>query len=387
MNLLLVSIDSLRWDYVSRTHPSVVTPAFDRLTDYFLFIDRFFAVSSATRPVHSSLLTGLYPFEHGVLGMHYPAMRPGIPHLFDLCEKAGYQVRAYSQAPSIFTGLAFFRWLVPYQTEQVYQAVDSSDASPTCLFLHYWDTHTPYGAADGKALGETLDLLKTGHTHLVQQRYIQAIETLFEDELAPLLSRLDMSKWCVIILSDHGESWTQDEPYHGQTLNNSVLRVPLYLHLPGSGNPPLLRPINSQIDILPTLINRLHLPLAYHGFGVDLFNKTHDNAHPYYLAQIDPIATNDDFATALSNTSQQTDQKWALFNAKTKFSYDQTTQQGKLEDTISEHPIHGALPTDHFIKAYEALIRTSQYNAFSFASDDNTHLLLEQRLKELGYLA
>ncbi len=30
----------------------------------------------------------------------------------------------------------------------------------------------------------------------------------------------------MVLCSDHGESWTADEPYHGRSLRNSVLRVP-----------------------------------------------------------------------------------------------------------------------------------------------------------------
>ncbi len=388
MNLLLITIDSLRWDYVGRNNPQIQTPVFDNLTKHFRFTDRFFAVSSATRPVHSSLFTGLYPFEHEVLGMQYPAMRAGVPHLFSACERAGYQVNGFSQALNIFTGLEFSRWLVPYQAKQIQQVVNSNNPSK-CLFLHYWSTHTPYGAADGKALGETLDLLRGGQTQRVQKRYIQTIEKLFEHELVPLLQSLDMANWCIVILSDHGESWTIEEPYHGQTLNNSVLRIPLYFHIPHSGNPPFARSINSQIDIIPTLIKLLNLPLSYRGFGEDLYKKKSACLAPYYLAQIDPLATHDDDANTLIHTlpTIKSHKKWVLFDEEIKFSLNEEDQSSKFEDLFSENPLTSHPPKQHFFKAFEKLVQNSKYNTSSIKTVDlNTNPLLEQRLKELGYL-
>jgi hypothetical protein len=43
-----------------------------------------------------------------------------------------------------------------------------------------------------------------------------------EEKLAPLLQRLDLRRWAVLILGDHGESWTPEEPYHGQALRKTA---------------------------------------------------------------------------------------------------------------------------------------------------------------------
>ena len=48
---MLVSIDSLRLDWVARTNAAIATPRFDRASAGFRFSDRMFSVSSATRPV------------------------------------------------------------------------------------------------------------------------------------------------------------------------------------------------------------------------------------------------------------------------------------------------------------------------------------------------
>ena len=61
-------------------------------------------------------------------------------------------------------------------------------------------------------------LLEAGRIDEVQALYRAAIEQLFEQHIARLLTTLDLSEWAVFIISDHGQSWRADEPYHGQTL-------------------------------------------------------------------------------------------------------------------------------------------------------------------------
>ena len=72
MNLLLISVDSLRLDFAPGVSAAVRTPRFSATRDFHL-CQHCFSVSSATRPVHTSLFTGLYPFEHGIEGQHSPA--------------------------------------------------------------------------------------------------------------------------------------------------------------------------------------------------------------------------------------------------------------------------------------------------------------------------
>ena len=161
MNLLLISVDSLRLDFAPGISAAVRTPRFSALTRDFHLCQHCFSVSSATRPVHTSLFTGLYPFEHGIEGQHSPAMRQGVADLFDLCRRAGYAVGAFSEAPDIFTGLGYADHIAPLPTdEQLTGWLQRRE--PTVLFIHYWSVHPPYGAADGLAFGEVGQLLAAG---------------------------------------------------------------------------------------------------------------------------------------------------------------------------------------------------------------------------------
>ncbi|MCY3792477.1 MAG: sulfatase-like hydrolase/transferase, partial [Gemmatimonadetes bacterium] len=87
---LIVSIDCWRYDALSRTNPRLNTPKFDLLTRDYAFAERYFVTAPATRPSHTSLFTGLYPFEHGLFGQTYLKMFAGVVNLFDLFAAAGY---------------------------------------------------------------------------------------------------------------------------------------------------------------------------------------------------------------------------------------------------------------------------------------------------------
>ena len=366
MNLLLISVDSLRLDFSPGVSAAVRTPRFSALTRDFHLCQHCFSVSSATRPVHTSLFTGLYPFEHGIEGQHSPAMRQGVADLFDLCRRAAYAVGAFSEAPDIFTGLSYADHIAPLPAdEQLTGWLQRRE--PTVVFVHYWSVHPPYGAADGLAFGEVGQLLAAGRIGEVQTRYRAAIEQLFERHIAQLLAALDLSAWAVFIISDHGQSWRADEPYHGQTLCNDVLRVPLYYRLPSEE--PAGRRLISLVDLFPTFLSLLELEHPYDGFARDIRSPSPPE---YYLAEIDP------------GPAAQQGRQWSLFDASAKFTCDQSTQRETLVETFSERPL-AALDTRPYHQAYATLRAASNYVQGELAPAAD-RALLEQRLRQLGYL-
>lgn len=390
MNLLLISIDSLRLDSVSRTGSAVHTPRFDALTRDFCFYRGLFSNSTATRPVHTSLFSGLYPFEHGIIGQSTPSMRQGVATLFSHLTQHGIETHAFSEAKDIFTGLDYARYIEPFAPQPIARALRASSAAEKrFVFLHYWGAHTPYGAEDRSALGETAQLLQQGRIDVVRQRYNRAVERIFDHQIAPLLQNLDLSQWSVIIFSDHGESWTAEEPYHGITLRNSVLHVPLYYHIPGSGNAPPPRAVITLLDLYPTMLHLLDLEVEYEGFASDL--RWPDQLQPYHLAQIKPEPLPADLVgpspIPLIKESPSGLQ-WALFNAEHKFSYDEGKKTGRLEQTFSEEPLKSTEFTpDFFREIYADLQQRSPWAAQSFKSPTkNESELLDQRLRDLGYL-
>ena len=398
VNLLLVSIDSLRGDHLSRTHPAVATPRFDRLTSAFGLAPNCFSVSSATRPVHLSLVTGLYPFEHGILSQRQSSQRRGVPMLFDVCRGAGISCAALSEAGEIFEGLDLGVPVVrrpPRAEEGVRKVLARLGSTPgsQCVLLHYWSTHTPYGADDGRALGETADLLASGRRDLVTTRYHRAVEKVFERKLAPLIEAIDLAKWAVLVFGDHGESWTDGEPYHGLTLDNSVLRVPLLLHVPFRDNSRLVnRRLVSLIDLFPTVLSLLRAPCDYRGFGRPLWEAAGYGER--YLAQIVPLKGR---GRLIEKPGEDSGKKpeggllWALFDDREKFTWDEGTGSGVLAETLTDRvlePLARQQTVAAYTDRYRRLVERSEYagRPLPNAPDPGQDLLVERRLRDLGYL-
>ncbi len=392
MNLLLVSVDSLRLDHAARASGARVrTPRFDALTRGFAFTESCFSVSSATRPVHATLVTGLYPFEHGVQGQHDQRLRPGAPRLFSRLREAGCRVGLFSEAASIFHGLDFGAPVLDLDLRpgaglarlRAWLA-ESAAASRRCLFVHYWSTHTPYGAADGLAMGETLRLLRGGRREVVRDRYRAAVESLFEGGIAPLLEEIDLGAWSVVIFGDHGESWTPEEPYHGKTLRNSVLRVPLWMHVPGGGGGiGAAGEVVSLIDLHETVGAICGLEGAEPGFGRDLTHSS--GGGRYCLAEVRP-GGDDDAAQGPEHSTAGL--RWCVLDHRHKLLGGENGWE--LVDTWSELPASGEAVSDlaeSYRRARLEMRRRSRWGESAEpVSDVDGGAELRRRLRALGYL-
>jgi arylsulfatase A-like enzyme len=68
-NIVLILSDDQSWtDYGFMGHPEIQTPNLDALAARSLVFDRGYVASPLCRPSLASIVTGLYPFQHGVTG-------------------------------------------------------------------------------------------------------------------------------------------------------------------------------------------------------------------------------------------------------------------------------------------------------------------------------
>ena len=351
--------------------------------------------------MHTSLVTGLYPFEHGIQGQQDRRIRRGAARLFRQCVERGDRVGLFSEAATIFTGLdrgADVEALpigAATGVAQVRRWLQTADSRSRCLFLHYWSAHTPYGARDGQAMGETADLLREGHVETVQQRYRMAVEDVFENKVAPLLEALDLSRCAVLLFGDHGESWTSEEFYHGSTVRNSVLRVPLYVHVPYSGNT-LARSegVVSLVDLYSTLCTILDLPRQDDGFGVDLLSSTAlRSASRFRMAEIrpgrDPGEDEPIHLNKESGLNPRAALRWTVFDDR--YRLHGQDDSWNLEAQWSERSIEtnsAALAMD-YVEARENFHSQSRWLQSPLEEDSmsaNGEQQLRDRLRALGYL-
>ena len=77
-NILLIVIDSLRFDKCHGPKKSSFTPTIDSLIKNGIYFEQTISSAASTILAVGSLLTGLYPFRNGLGGTGYQKLNPKI---------------------------------------------------------------------------------------------------------------------------------------------------------------------------------------------------------------------------------------------------------------------------------------------------------------------
>src|SRR6202022_4526188 len=95
-NFVLITIDTLRADALGfYGNRKVETPNLDRLAGEGLVFDSAHASNVVTLASHANILTGLYPYQHGVRENSGFRLPPQIPTLATLLKERGYATGAF----------------------------------------------------------------------------------------------------------------------------------------------------------------------------------------------------------------------------------------------------------------------------------------------------
>ena len=137
------------------------------------------------------------------------------------------------------------------------------------------------------------------------------------------------------------------------------------------------------------LLNIAGVKHRYTGFATDLRHEKDPQA--YKLAQIHPDPMPSDLISShkeIDPFRHKTGPQWCLFDALTKYTYDENQLQGWGEQTFSEDPL-SLTEADHvqFQDEMKSMINSSrQGTSTSDELDPTDAMLLDQRLRDLGYL-
>lgn len=272
-NLLLVTLDTTRADRLGcYGYALIETPALDALAAQGCLFENAFTPVPLTLPSHASLMTGLYPPEHGLrINGEQQRLSSDIPVLAERLQHRGYRTGAFvgsfvldhqfgldrgfdsyddrmEEARNSFAGDGHAHGV---RTGQ--RVVDAalrwlqSGSKPFFCWVHLFDAHTPYDAREELFAGRYRD-----------QPYDAGVAYV-DRQVGRLMEFLHRRRWdertVVVVLGDHGESLGEhQERTHGFTLYNATLRVPLIIRWAGKKAP--VRRIStpvSLVDVLPTL--------------------------------------------------------------------------------------------------------------------------------------
>lgn len=323
-DVVLVIFDTLRADHVGAEGYTLrpTTPRLDAIARGGIRFANAFAPSAWTTTSLGSLMTSQYPAQHGA-GLRIPreielsdvvtppgrrapshsGLAPSAVTLAQLLARAGYETVGFHRNLLFGAELGFARGFDRYEyypgedlaggVEGAERAIGwlrerraTRDDTPFFLVFHLMDPHLPfrmrreYYAEFGPPLlpaGRALDPdqpFVAFHSWTRQRpadrRELERVLAMYDSEIAyadraagMLLDELDAADDPIVVaLADHGEGFGAHGLYeHGNSMYDELLRVPLYVRLPGgrlAGT--VVDDAVGLIDVAPTILQLAGLP-------------------------------------------------------------------------------------------------------------------------------
>jgi arylsulfatase A-like enzyme len=288
-NLLLISLDTLRADrlgvYGSENDTS---PVLDELASRSIVFQNAVAECSWTIPSHLTMLTGLYPSNHGVQD-DKTRLPLDVATLAELLQAEG--VRTFGEADGAYLSRPkmFGRGFDEYRSERrglrvILPAVDSAlrgmaEGDRYFGFVHSYDIHCPYDPplrfrhafhgegsepidVDGRCPNLTFNKmdLTPGQVRYISDCYdggVLYVDTMLGEFLKRLESTGVLADTALLFVSDHGEEFQEHGRIgHQATLHVEQLRVPMILYVPGLAPQVIEEPVGLA-DVMPTVLELL----------------------------------------------------------------------------------------------------------------------------------
>lgn len=272
--IVLVSLDTLRARSTSTWgNPRETTPYLTRLAGDAVLFQHAYSTFSNTLGSHMSMMTGLYPAAHGVIGLDRTLGREHRT-LAESLRASGYDTAAFTEDALLEGALGFQRGFSRYAANKgVFAAAGDAPrtfaraldwartrgAQPFFLFVHTYAVHLPYEPPPAYASLFTDDGTVPPpngleHHRLRYEQEIRALDDEVEKLVAGLLEIVPRERLVLVITADHGEEFGE----HGQMthlqLYDEVMHIPLLVVLPGvRGGTRVATPV-SLVDLMPTLL-------------------------------------------------------------------------------------------------------------------------------------
>ena len=293
-SILFVVCDCMSADVltVPRYRRGVSFP--DWFSEGGLECSRMITASTTTTPSFSTMLTGLYPPQHGVRLHHGHRLRPSVRTLPMVLKEHGYRTVAEVSGP-LFVNVGLGRGFDSYdyrdrthfvtgdlmleKRDRLVRSFNEEDG-PSFVMLHIWDLHDPrYKYIGNGVLNRAMNEKFRGLSY-----YDDYFETLrYIDQYLMGLFKALPRDTIVALTGDHGEMYqtnvfesvatymvkllTGDERFrsgHGTDVNLQLLEVPFLLRWPGgpSSRGTIDRVVRNA-DIFPTLLEAAGIGLDH----------------------------------------------------------------------------------------------------------------------------
>ena len=276
-NVVLITVDTLRYDLGFNGNPRQLSPALDKLAANSTVFERAYSLASYTGKSVGPMLIGKYGSETHRNWGHFNKFSKEDTFVAQRLQAAGvYTIsvqghryfgefgglaRGFDQLDLSAAPPKEAKWATDTRVTSdklTAAAIRQLDARPAdkrfFLWVHYLDPHADYKSHDGiKTFGSSA-------------RDMYDHEVAFTDKhIARLLAHLGelglTKNTSIIVTSDHGEAFGEHNMWrHGFELWEVLVRVPLIVHVPGAA-PNRIHARRSLIDLAPTILDLMGLPV------------------------------------------------------------------------------------------------------------------------------
>jgi arylsulfatase A-like enzyme/HEAT repeat protein len=272
-DVVVITIDALRADHVGaygyQRRPT--TPSIDALARVGTRFERAYAQAPHTSFSVASMLTGKYfptlarlaPSEaHDPIstvlrhdGWRTAAFFPPAVFFVD-----AQKLKAYADTYFNFEYVKFEYLEAERRVDQVEAYFDTVKPLKAFVWVHFFEPHEPYEAHADFRFG-TSDIDRYDSEIAYVDRAI--------GRLVAYLHRV-RPRAIIILAADHGEEFDEHGGrYHGSTLYDEQLHIPLIVTIPGVAPRTVPGPVE-LIDVTPTVLNLLDIPVPARMRGTDL---------------------------------------------------------------------------------------------------------------------
>jgi arylsulfatase A-like enzyme/Tfp pilus assembly protein PilF len=294
-DVILITIDTLRADALGFAGSTRVrTPYLDSLAARGTVFTNAHAHNVVTLPSHTNILTGLYPYQHGIRDNAGFTLDAQHPTLAAMLRNAGYATAAFVSAFPLDSRFGLNAGFDVYDdeyregsnpldfvvqerpAEETLTAArawyDAAGEKKKFLWIHLYDPHAPYDPPS-PFREEYRDAPYYGEVAYVDAQLARFLEPWLQSHPNTL----------VVITGDHGEALgDHGEQTHGLFAYESTLKVPLLIIDPDE-QPRKEADSVRHIDLVPTILHRLGVAVPASLPGHPLL-KGNGNADSYFEA-------------------------------------------------------------------------------------------------------
>lgn len=328
-NVVMVLIDTQRADHLQPYNAAtrVKTPAVAALAAQGTVFEAAQAPENWTKPSVASVLTGLYPASHGTKTGDAKLSDKAVL-LSEVLKDAGYATASFLANGYVSDKFGFNQGWDNYtnyirekrssNAENVYRDaarwIDEHKKQPFFVYIQTIDPHVPYdppeemielyhpepyhGVVSPRSTADQLGRAKLSPPKVVlndeDRKYLEALydgEVSYHDKyLGVFIEKLKRSglydKTLFVVTADHGEEFYDHQSYgHGHSLYQELVHVPWILRYPGAA-PRRIRETVSTVDIAPTVISSLGLPVPAVMEGSDRTAQVFGANAPVFSASV-----------------------------------------------------------------------------------------------------